>query len=96
MFRKSIDKLKAKNKQLQNYATTNETTQSKPIEKQSDFEITISSQNNIFKIEISDYISIGDYVKKMESNDKFHILNLLCNCVIWNSKKQKINDRGKN
>ncbi len=27
----------------------------------------------------------------MESNDEFHILNLLCNCVIWNSRKQKVN-----
>ncbi len=91
MLSELIDKLKAKKKQLQNYATTNETTESKPIAKQSDFEITISSENNIFKIAISDYISIGDYVKKMESNDELHILNLLCNCVIWNSKKQKIN-----
>lgn len=91
MFSELIDKLKAKKKQLQNYVTTNETTESKPIEKQSDFEITISRENNIFKIKISDYISIDDYVKKMESNDEFHILNLLCNCVIFNSRKQKIN-----
>lgn len=91
MFRELINQLKTKKKELQNYATTNETTESKPIEKQSDFEITISNENNIFKIEISDYISIGDYVKKMESNDEFHILNLLCNCVIWNGRKQKIN-----
>ncbi len=91
MFRELIDKLKTKKKQLQNYATTNENTENKPIEKQNDSEITISSENNIFKIEISGYISIGDYVNKMESNDEFHILNLLCNCVIWNSGKQKIN-----
>lgn len=91
MLSELIDKLKANKKNLQNYVTTNETTESKPLEKQNDFEITISSDNNIFKIEISNYISIDDYIKKMKSNDKFHILNLLCNCVLWNSTKQKIN-----
>ena len=64
MFRELIDKLKTKKKQLQNYATTNENTENKPIEKQNDSEITISVYNNIFKIEISDYISISDCVKK--------------------------------
>ncbi len=64
MFRELIDKLKTKKKQLQNCCVSNETIKSKPIEKQSDFEITISVYNNIFKIEISDYISISDCVKK--------------------------------
>lgn len=91
MFRELIDKLKTKKKKLQDYATNNETIENKPIEEQNDFEITISSENNISKIVISDYISIGDYVKKMESSDEFHILDLLCNCVIWNSRKQKVN-----
>lgn len=91
MFRELIDKLKTKKKKLQNYATINETIENKPIEEQNDFEITISSENNISKIVISDYISIGDYVKKMESSDGFLILDLLCNCVLWNSRKQKVN-----
>lgn len=91
MFRELIDKLKTKKKKLQDYATNNETIENKPIEEQNDFEITISRENNISKIVISDYISIGDYVKKMESSDEFHILDLLCNCVLWNSRKQKVN-----
>lgn len=91
MFRELIDKLKTKKKKLQDYATNNETIENKPIEEQNDFEITISRENNISKIVISDYISIGDYVKKMESSDEFYILDLLCNCVLWNSRKQKVN-----
>lgn len=91
MFRELIYKLKTKKKKLQDYATNSETIENKPIEEQNDFEITISSESNIFKIVISDYISIGDYVKKMESSVEFHILDLLCNCVLWNSGKQKVN-----
>lgn len=91
MFRELIDKLKAKKKKLQDYATNSDTIENNPIEKQNNFEITISSENNISKIFISDYISIGDYVKKMESSVEFHILDLLCNCVLWNSRKQKVN-----
>lgn len=91
MVKEIIDKLQSKKKQLQEYASNNGTTQNKSIEEQNDFEITISSENNISKIVISDYISIGDYVKKMGSSDEFHILGLLCNVVLWNSKKQKVN-----
>ncbi len=91
MFKELIDKLKSKKKQLQDYTITSENIDNKPAEKQSNFEITVSSENNISKIIISDYISIGDYVEKMESSDEFHILDLLCNCVLWDSGKQKVN-----
>lgn len=78
-------------KRLQKYAPNNAITEDKPTEKQIDSEITISNEGNIYKIVINDYISIGDYVKKMESSDECHILDLLCNCVLWNSEKQKVN-----
>ncbi len=63
MFKELIDKLKIKKKQIQNCITDNNTIENNLIE-QSSFDILISKQNNIYKIEISDYISIGDYVKK--------------------------------
>lgn len=63
MFKELIDKLKIKKKQIQNCITDNNTIENNLIE-QSSFDIFISKQNNIYKIEISDYISIGDYVKK--------------------------------
>ena len=90
MFKELIDKLKIKKKQIQNCITDNNTIENNLIE-QSSFDIFISKQNNIYKIEIRDYISIGDYVKKMKSSDKYHILDSLCNCVLWNSNKQKVN-----
>ena len=56
MFKELIDKLKSKKKQLQDYTITSENIDNKPAEKQSNFEITVSSENNISKIIISDYI----------------------------------------
>lgn len=90
MFRELIDKLKAKKKQIQNCRTDNNIIEIKPID-QNRFYITISNQNNISKIEINDYISIGDYVSIMKSSNEYRILDLLCNCVVWNSNKQKVN-----
>ena len=81
---------KFKIKKLKDYESNNKFTEN-PIEKQSDFDITISTENNISKIVISDYISIGDYIKKSESSDEFHLLNLLSNSVLWNNRKQKVN-----
>lgn len=91
MFRELIDKLKLMKKRLQKYTTNNSIAEDKSAEEQNNFEITIASEDNISKIVINDYISIGDYVKKMESSDEFQILDLLCNCVLWNSEKQKVN-----
>ena len=53
--------------------------------------INISNDNNIFKIEITDYISINDFIKVRDTSDKYKILNKLCNGVLWNSDKQKVN-----
>lgn len=83
MFKELIDKLKLKKKQLQNC--------NMEVVEKTDFEITISKKNNIFKIEISDYISIINYVDKMKSDNQFYLLDLISNGILWNSQKQKIN-----
>lgn len=90
MFKELIDKLKAKKKQLQNYRIENNTMEAKRVE-QNKSHITISVQNKISKIEINDYISMEDYEKIMKSSEEYHILELLCNCVLWNSNKQRVN-----
>ena len=89
MFRELIDKLKVKKRQLQTYKINNAIVQNKPIEEKID--IIISIQNNISKIEINDCISIIDFLDKKNSSDEYSILDLLCNCVLWNGKKQKVN-----
>ena len=90
MFKELIDKLKAKKKQLQNYRIENNTMETKTVE-QNKSHITISVQNKISKIEINDYISMEDYEKIMKSSEEYQILELLCNCVLWNSNKQRVN-----
>lgn len=90
MFKELIDKLKTKKKQLQNCRTENNTIETKTVE-QNKSPITISVQNKISKIEINDYISMEDYEKLMKSSEEYHILELLCNCVLWNSNKQRVN-----
>jgi hypothetical protein len=89
MFRELIDKLKSKRQQLQRYNTN--VIETKPIEEEKEIDIKISKQDNIFKIEISDYISIGDYVNKTESSEEYGILDLICLSVLWNSNKQMVN-----
>ena len=89
MFRELIDKLKSKKHQLQKYKTNNDAIETKAEEKEID--IKISKQDNIFQIEISDYISIIDFVDKKNSSDEYSILDMIYNSVLWNSDKQKVN-----
>lgn len=92
MIRELINKLKSKKQQLQKYHTNNDAVVvTNPIEEEKEIDIKISKQDNIYKIEIDDYISIGDYIKKMESSEEYRILDFLCNCVLWNNDKQKVN-----
>lgn len=93
MIRELINKLKSKKQQLQKYNTNNDNDDIviKPIEEEKEINIKISKHDNIYKIEIDDYISIGDYIKKMKLSDEYRILDFLCNGVIWNSNKQKVN-----
>ena len=89
MLRELIDKLKLKKQQLQKYKTNNDVVET--IEQEKEIDIKISKKDNIFKIEISDYISIINFSDKRNSSDDYNILDMLCNCVLWNSDKQKVN-----
>jgi hypothetical protein len=55
------------------------------------FDITITRNGNVIKIDVSDYISIIDYVDRMKELDQFNLLDLLGNAVLWNSKIQGVN-----
>lgn len=87
MFRNLIDKLKINKKQLQNF-NIDDNFDNTLIEEESNFKIDISIEN---KIEISNYISIIDFVNKKNSSDEYRILDLLCNCVLWNGRRQQVN-----
>lgn len=86
MFDKLINRLNKKKQQLQDLKVSNESVEDKPY-----FDITISKENNFFKMLISDYISISDYVERMKLIDKYNLISLICNAVLWNVDKQKVN-----
>ncbi len=86
MFDKLINRLNKKKQQLQNFANSNKTVEDKIY-----FDITISKENNFFKMLISDYISVSDYVERMRLIDKYDLISLICNGVLWNVDKQKVN-----
>lgn len=92
MFKELIARLKQKKHQIQNYKTNNDDIKTGiKVHEEKEVEIIVSSQNNITKIEIPDYVCIGDFVDKKNYGEEYKILDLLCNCVLWNSDKQKVN-----
>lgn len=91
MLKELIDKLKAKKQQLNKLDTHNKNIENKVNEKEKLFDITITKQDNIYKLEISDFISAIDYMDRMKKIDEYGLLNILGNSVLWNSNKQKIN-----
>lgn len=91
MFKELIDRLRVNKQQLLNSNVTNILTKNKSIEIPIAFDINISKEDSIYRLEISDYISIVDYVEKMKLIDKFGMLDLISNSVLWNSVKQRVN-----
>ena len=92
MFKELIARLKQKKHQIQDYQTNNNDIKTGiKVHEEKEVEIIVSSQNNITKIEIPDYVCIGDFVDKKNCGEEYKILDLLCNCVLWNSDKQKVN-----
>ena len=58
-----------------------------------DFEIKITKNGDIYRVEISDDLLIKEFVEKIKSDDKYQILTLISSNVLWNSIIQKI-DKG--
>lgn len=87
------DKLKELRNKLTSHKLQNNISQTlnhNNEEKQS-FNITISKNNGIFKVEISDYITVIDYSEKMKQIDAFGVDSKLTNGVLWNGNRQRIN-----
>ena len=84
MLRELIEKYLKKKKRVQEVST-------QPVEEKQEFDINISRCNNIYMVDVSDYITIGDYVERMHEMDKYNLLELLGNAVLWNGRRQKVN-----
>ena len=80
MFKELIDKLKQRRNKIQNYRTNNDEIKTGiKVHEEKEVEIIISSQNNITKIEIPDYVCIGDFVDKeliteVENNNQDNLI----------------------
>ena len=84
MLKELINKLKDKKQKIENLS--NEFNIEKEEQEKSNFEINITNDNNIYKIEISDYISMQDYCDRMDLIDKDKIGDLIFASVFYNSE----------
>lgn len=65
--------------------------ENKLTEEVDNFNIVISKDKIFFKIEITDDISISNYLSQIKLVDKYNITELLNMSILWDSRKQKIN-----
>ena len=84
MFRELIDKYIRKKKHVDEISI-------QQIEPKQEFDINISRCNNVFMVDVSDYITIGDFVERMHEIDKYNLLELIGNAVLWNGHRQRVN-----
>ena len=83
MFKELIDKYLRRKKVVEEKI--------QPVEEKQVFDISISRCNNVFIVDVSDYVTIGDYVERMHEIDNCNLLDLIGNAVLWNSKRQRVN-----
>lgn len=92
-----LKELKYRLKELKNRLTLHKTKENIPQilnynnKEKSNFDITILENYDLFKIEITDYITASDYLETMKQIDIFELNSKLTNGILWNSNKQRIN-----
>lgn len=60
-------------------------------EEEEEFELTTSKEDNIFKVEISDYIKVMNYVKRFKEDDPYNLYDSISNNILWNGDRQRVN-----
>lgn len=88
MFSKVIDKLKKKKKKLQTEAWHQVI---KNREEEKSVDVSISKEDTLYKMTVSDFMPIADYVERLKTIDEFGIYHMISNSVLWNSSEQKVN-----
>ena len=83
MLKNLINKLKLQRNELNNFIDYHDPIEIKPV-----VDITITKENDFIKMKISDYISVADYVERLENNDEYNLLKLVHNTVLWDSSRQ--------
>lgn len=92
MIKQIIDKLRGYKKQLQSIKNDIKSAEEDSKIKKEDkhYNITVSKQDNIYKVVVSDYITINDYLDELEIIDK-DVINLISNNILWNSDLGRVN-----
>lgn len=88
MFKEIIEKIKSRTKKTLPVSSEKDLSF---VEKEPPFTINILQEQEFLKVEISDYISLKDFMDTIRLIDTFGATNLLCNSVIWNTDKQQVN-----
>ena len=84
MLKELINKLKNKKQKLA--VLSNEVNTKTEETEIANFKIQITNDNNIYKVEISDYISMQDYCDRMDLIDKDNVADLIFMSVLYNSE----------
>lgn len=90
MFSKLIDKIKLRNRKMALVVRGSEAAQ-KVEDLPLEMKISVTYDNDVYKIEIDDYMSISEYFEQMAIADTWGVNEHIGNSVLWNSRKQKIN-----
>lgn len=90
MFRELINKLLAKKNKLEEISSQTEEIEEEPEKEEEFFDITLAQEGNFLKMEISDYVSVTSYIKRMQVIDYLGLERLIGSAVLWNVKKQKV------
>ena len=86
MFKELLERLKNKKQPV------NETkVEVAKVEQPKVDSIFLSKHNNIYKMEITDYIPLGDYIDKAKSSDEYSVLDWVHRIVLYNNDKMKVN-----
>lgn len=88
MIKEMINKLKKKRMQLKNSVNCFNTDIKLG---RSDIEIILVKLCNIYRMEISDYITINEYCERIKLIDTYGIADTINMNVLWNSSEQKVN-----
>ncbi len=93
MFRELINKLLAKKNKLKEISSQVEQIEEDENEKEEEeevFDISLAQEGNFLKMEISDYVSVTSYIKRMQVIDYLGVERIIGSAVLWNVKKQKV------
>ena len=81
-----------KNNKNKKQSSLTDTQQQVIVPEEKNIDIKITQEENYFKINVADNYKIQEYYSKIQEIDNLGIDKLLNNSVVWNSRKQSVNN----